>query len=423
MIPAQRIIKTISEHWRIIEVLVERYSGLSFSLQDVQNLISRQHPDWLGDKVFNEAYKLVNMEILIPQAKSSHLQLNQAVLEFSQYLLHEQQLGLAEEIHVLIDNLKRLSTKLELSINAKDLDDTRRYCRQMDDRVRKIIKQFDGNERAIQNIVDQAKADLTNLSLEKRYKAVIEAFDEYIEPMLEMIDINGGVKQTFDDVELILSNAVTSIERTGVLSSEKEILIQLRSRILEMYGISLASLRRCADVLMPLREELRKNTLLTQQVAEVLSQMRKKGVDNTLTEHSPHLSSDYQKSSLGTANQITAYMAELVDYQDEQMEMPDIADTVAQLPAALPDFDVVVHQTRARLKSAKRINNMLSWLSDSYQEVAADEVLYIYQKLANSGEVAINTSEKPETLQLKGATVTLYPYQAAALDSASSDKK
>ncbi|WP_111977003.1 hypothetical protein [Algibacillus agarilyticus] len=411
MIPAQRIIRTISEHWRVIEVIVERFAGLSFSLQDVQNLIARKEPEWPSDRVYKEAYKLVQMEIIIPQAKSSHLQLNQGVLEFAQYLLHEQQLGLAEEISLLIENLKRLADKLAASIRQDDYEDTRRYCRQMDDRVRKITKQFDANESAIYNIVENAKADLSNLSLDKRYRAVVEAFDEYIEPMLEMIDINGGVKQIFDEIEMILSNAIARIEHTGVMANEKEILIQLRSRILEMYGMSLGNLRRCADILMPLREELRKNTLLTQQVAEVLAQFRKKGIEQTIAQHVVHLSSDVQKNSLGSANQLTAYMAELANYEEAQLEMPNVSDTQAQLPPSLPDFDVVIHQA----KQQKNIKNMLTWLSDSYQDVAPDELLYLYQKLANADEMSISHSEQKETITLHDLTVNLHPYQAAPI--------
>ena len=50
----------------------------------------------------------------------------------------------------------------------------------MDDRVRKIIKLFLHNENAILNIVEQAKSNNAVQSVQKRYKAVIEAFDEYI---------------------------------------------------------------------------------------------------------------------------------------------------------------------------------------------------------------------------------------------------
>ena len=45
------------------------------------------------------------------------------------------------------------------------------------------------SDLAILNIVEQAKSNNAVQSLQKRYKAVIEAFDEYIEPMLEMVDI------------------------------------------------------------------------------------------------------------------------------------------------------------------------------------------------------------------------------------------
>ena len=96
-------------------------------------------------------------------------------------------------------------------------------------------------------------------SLQKRYQAVIEAFDEYIEPMLEMVDIRGDFHACFNTIEAQISAQIEQIDRLGKSYQDKRMLEQLRTRILEMHLVGRESLRKSADMLMPLREELRRN--------------------------------------------------------------------------------------------------------------------------------------------------------------------
>ncbi len=87
---------------------------------------------------------------------------------------------------------------------------------------------------------------------------------------------------TVSAVEAMLSDLLQIIEVTGTLNTEKETLIQLRTRLIEMNQVGRESLSRCADLLMPLRDELRRNTLLSRNASFLFGQMRKKGIDLTL---------------------------------------------------------------------------------------------------------------------------------------------
>ena len=202
MIPPRRILSILDQHWAVIERLINRYALSSFSIQDLQNVLKWANPDWNSETIYKEAQKLLQNDVVVSLAKSSQYELNRAIQEFAQYLLKEHQLGLAEELHVLVNDLKRRGDKLEQSGKARDNEELRRHTRIMDDRVRQITRQFAINESAILNIVEQAKKDETSIALHKRYAAVIEAFDEYISPVMAMVDVNGDFKLAFDKVEL-----------------------------------------------------------------------------------------------------------------------------------------------------------------------------------------------------------------------------
>lgn len=378
----------------------------SFSFQDVQALIKRFSPLLGSEQIYKEAQRLLQAEIFIPLAKSSQLELNRAVLDFAEYLLQEHNLGMAQDIQSRIHELNRLSLKLEQSAISRDAPELRRFIWQMDERIREVVKHFQNNETAILNLVDKAKSDERNLSLSRRYKAVMEAFDEYIDPMLQLVDINGPFQHTIGRLEALLSEQILQLEITGGLNTEKELLLQLRTRLLDMNQTGRESLTRSADALMPLREELRKNTLLSRNASAILGLMRKKGIEQILNPLIPAVSSDQQRFSLGSANQLTSYMAELAGYQDAEYQLPQQVDQPFNGSLQLPDYQTVLKQANA----AGQIDNLAQWLYEAYPELALDELLYLYQELSREPALQLAHQSEVITLQLQGYQLSLHPF-------------
>lgn len=415
MISPRKILKCLDEHWQVIEALIGRSNLGSFSFQDVQALIKRFNSGYSSEQIFKEAQRLLQAEVFIPLAKSSQLELNRAVLEFAEYLLQEHNLGMAEDIQSRIHELNRLARKLELAAKGRDASELKRFIWQMDERIREVVKHFAKNETAILNLVDKAKADERNLSLARRYSAVMEAFDDYIEPMLQLIDINGPFQATIAGLEALLSEQISALEISGGLSHEKELLLQLRTRLLDMNQIGRESLSRSADALMPLREELRKNTLLARNASAVLGLMRKKGIDLTLSQLPVVIASDSQRFSLGSANQLTSYMAELADYQQAEYQLPTQQDERVAPNLQLPDYDSVLSKAR----SSGSITNLARWLDESYPNLALDELLYLYQALSREDGLALNHYDQAVELTLQQHKLTLYPFSQEAKADAS----
>lgn len=406
----RKLIRCLDEHWTLIEWLVERSSHTSFSVQDVQHLIQRANPSLSSEQVFKEAQRLLHLEILIPLAKSSQLELNSTVLEFAQHLLHEEQLGLATDIESRVLELNRLAERMQQAALARDSYELRRFIRAMDERVREVLKQFSQNEQAILSLVERAKADESRLSLTKRYAAVMDAFDHYIDPVLSLVDINGSFQYSVSTIELQLSELIQQIEVTGVLQDNKEALLQLRTRLLEMNQTGRESLSRCADLLMPLRDELRRTTLLSRNASFLLGQMRKKGIEATLTHLVPSLRSDTQKFSLGSKNQMTSYMAELTHYEHEAYQLPEETSEASPLLMQVPELSEVIKRAQAD----SHISDLSQWLAQSYPELPLDELLFLYQELSRDDRLHLEHHAKASTLEVHGYRLTLHPYKRAA---------
>ncbi|CAM3482616.1 MULTISPECIES: hypothetical protein [Pseudoalteromonas] len=411
MIPAKKLLNTINEHWSVLELLFKRFKLADFSLKDVQNILKQKNPSWSSERIYKETNRLLQQEIIIPLAKSSQLEINRAIADFASFLLQEESLGLAEEITVLVKDLERLGNRIAQAGEEADYSELRRFSRIMDERVRKIVKLFEHNESAIMNLVEQAKSDTSTLSLGMRYKAVLEAFDEYIEPMLEMVDIHGPFQRCFDQIELQVSEQIDEIEQLGRGAADKRMLEQLRTRILDMHLIGRESLSRSADLLMPLREELRRNTLITRQASKVLGQIRKRGVDRLLSPVQPEFVSDIQRFNLGQKRHMVAYMASLVEFEHEEYQLPDHDDVPAYQSPNIPDYNSV--KTRFQQTGKKR-QALLGFLSDSYPDLEADEMLFLYQKLINESDLALSQEQQKSKITIASHTFSLYPFSAKA---------
>ncbi|MEJ6473970.1 hypothetical protein [Pseudoalteromonas piscicida] len=411
MIPAKKLLNTINEHWNVLELLFKRFKLADFSLKDVQNILKQKNPSWSSERIYKETNRLLQQEIIIPLAKSSQLEINRAIADFASFLLQEESLGLAEEITVLIKDLERLGNRIAQAGEEADYSELRRFSRIMDERVRKIVKLFEHNESAIMNLVEQAKSDTSTLSLGMRYKAVLEAFDEYIEPMLEMVDIHGPFQRCFDQIELQISEQIDQIEQLGRGAADKRMLEQLRTRILDMHLIGRESLSRSADLLMPLREELRRNTLITRQASKVLGQIRKRGVDRLLSPVQPEFVSDIQRFNLGQKRHMVAYMASLVEFEHEEYQLPDHDDVPAYQSPNIPDY----HSVKTRFQqTGKKRQALLGFLSDSYPDLEADEMLFLYQKLINESDLALSQEQQKSKITIASHTFSLYPFSAKA---------
>ncbi|WP_105168244.1 hypothetical protein [Pseudoalteromonas sp. T1lg23B] len=422
MIPAKKVLNTLNEHWGVLELLFKRFKMTDFSLKDVQNVIKHKNPQWTSERIFRETNRLLNQEIIIPLAKSSQLEINRAVADFASFLLQEEDLGLAEEITVLVKDLERLGTRLQQAGEEADFSELRRFSRIMDERVRKIVKLFQHNESAIFNIVEQAKSDNSTVSLQKRYRAVIEAFDEYIEPMLEMVDIRGQFHACFAVIELQISKQIDSIELFGRGAHDKRMLEQLRTRILDMHLIGRESLRKSADMLMPLREELRRNTLITRQAAKVLGMIRKNGVDRMLTAVQPEFVSDVQRFSLGQKRHMVAYMASLAQFEHDDYQLPDQTDVPAYHSPNIPDYqDVRTAFARTFANNGNKRQALLGFLTTQYPSLDADEMLFLYQKLVSDSDFELQQDNERSKVTINEHTFALYPFNASTVQEKNHD--
>jgi len=420
MIPPKRILQTLQDHWTSIQTLITRNDSNSITFQTLHALIQHQNPAFPPEQSFKEAQRLINNEIVIPLAKSSEFELNLPILEFAQFLLDEHTLGLAEEITVLVDDMEKLTIKVSRAAEEHDAYEVKRNLYRLDDRIRKVIKHFHHNEVAIANLVEEAKSQKSSIPLEKRYASVLDAFDQYIEPMLDMLDIFGKFRTTCDTIEALLSKLIEEADTTGHLKRDQQSFIHLRSRVLEVFQLGQQSLRRSTDILMPLRDELRKNTEVTRAVSKVLANIRKRGIDHRFHQETPVIATEVARHNLGLHRHIVSYLADVIEIKEDDIYLPDDDQIEPYHSIDIPEFSQVLKDA-----PTKPTNDLLAWLQQQYQDVPSEELLYLYLQLADEEQIELSDQRTKREYQIDHMRFIAHSLggQKKAIPSASTDDK
>ena len=107
---------------------------------------------------------------------------------------------------------------------------------------------------------------------------MLATWDEYVEPMIQLVSADGAFEQGVHRVEQVLMKLLGEQQRLGQLVDD-DLLLRTHARILEMQTTAQLTLRKARELLLPLREEARRHNAVTRGAALALSAIRKKGLD------------------------------------------------------------------------------------------------------------------------------------------------
>jgi hypothetical protein len=192
-----------------------------------------------------------------------------------EHLLNEQQLGLSESIIVHMEQFDKLSVNLLKAVKNRDSDLLFRVIKKINRQTQTIKRQTLHNYKAIQNIVAESKKRDITIPLKQRYADIIDAWDQYISPMGEMIDPWGAFDPNTDKVINRLEKAVDTLEKLGALRSERENIHVAKQMLIDMRVLIINNFKISRELLQPLYEIARLNSKVTRGTSIVLEYVRK----------------------------------------------------------------------------------------------------------------------------------------------------
>jgi hypothetical protein len=391
MIEPKRVLRALAEHWALLEPLCEHFDQGTLSLSELRLQLAAQQLDSTPQDITNLLDVWIRLDILVPVAKSpNRFELNAQIHDFLSYLRREHRLGLCLEIEAYLRHLERLAGYIQDAFDIRDANDLARQLRLLDMRVRDVLKKLANDEQALVAVADRAKTSDRQIPLRQRYAEVLATWDEYVEPMIQLVNADGAFEQGVRKVENVLLRLLTEQQRLGHLVDD-DMLLRTHARILEMQTSAQLTLRHARELLLPLREEARRHNAVTRGAALALSAIRRKGLDAVPQAAMPMFTRP-QSTFLGSASQVEAYVYALARFEPKPAKFPKASGSTRK--GEPPKAPRTVKEMLERCEDALPLPDLMVWLLEQEPTGATDELLYWFSRLSRDKRFARDRLER-----------------------------
>lgn len=374
----------LHRHWEVIEHLARLSRELSaFAEEQVLQVIARYSPQADAQEPASVLRSLCTADLLQVLSRTDDLQLNPLVLDFVRGLTREHELGLSSVLKARVEAIRQATAQLNDGLEQQDVDRMRSGAAHLSELFRHIGQQLDQDRHAILELAERAKSGDAAMPIERRYRAVLEAYDQYVEPMNEMMDsgLGGTFYPHLEAAEQALDSAVEKLSVQGALYSHRLQLRQVAYQAKELRRLGRVVAQQCADTLLPLREEARQHNQLSAAVSELLGRVRKQGLRRALRQEGSAsrlpVWQRERRARLQLGDEIRALMAQARRFEPREEPFPE---ALAGEPADLLAW-VDERALRQALEEALPVSNLLLWLQQYAPSLPDATLLRLYHDL------------------------------------------
>lgn len=403
------LVFALYNHWSVVEWLVQRSREIpAFETEQVLALIGKVDPGTPRDAREAVLRALINTEILRVLPRDELLQLNPYVLEFVRGLTREHELGLSAVLQARVQGIRDATGRLNEAIEGNDLDLLRQSAVQLTELFRQIAQQLDQDRHAILDIAEKAKSTEAHVPAERRYRQVLQAYDDYIEPMAAMMDSgpSGSFYRLLEEAERRIDYCQEKLAVQGALYTLRMLVRQTSFQVKELRRLGREVLKQCSDTLLPLREELRRHNSLSAAVSQLLGQVRKRGLSRTFRHPDFPVWRAERPRRVSVGYEVRTIMAEALAFEPVSLAFPEEAP--AESAAELQFVDG--GELRERLAASGHVPSLLDWLRANYAHLDDATVLRLYHELVGEPDWNFQQADLPRSTDLERLRVTHYPH-------------
>lgn len=325
-------------------------------------------------------------------------------------LLQEHRLGLSESIQAHIAHLDEQSQRLLQATTEHDAHAIAIGVKKFWQHTQDIKHQVHNNLQAIRNIVAEAKKQETNKPLRQRYADVIDAWDQYITPMGEMIEARGAFDTIIDSAIGRMGQAISNLDSAGALISEVSNIRSVLQMLNDMRWLILRNFQLARDVLKPLYEVARLNSKVTRGASVVLDNLQKGRFKQVAEYATLQLYRRPRVSMVSPDSALLAYyfgVKEVEESPPPRIRLPATGERQAATRVPPLNNATVLKQ----LKKDLPIDDMLAWSIERFPEHPThkllDIVLLAFSESSLSVERGARQTYLTATHQIEGPSLTV----------------
>jgi hypothetical protein len=408
----------LHKHWEVVEVLARASRELpSFSEEQILAAVGKASSESDLDERAGILRALSNTEILQRLPRSSELQLNPLVLEFVRGLTREHELGLSSVLKARVEALRDATQELNDGVEHDNTDQLRAAAARLSELLRQISQQLDQDRHAILELAEQAKSGDSGMPLARRYRRVLDAYDQYVEPMNQMMDTgaSGTFYRYLESAEQSLDHAAWQLNVQGALYSHRLQLRQVAYQAKELRRTGRVVAQQCADTLLPLREELRQNNTLSSAISALLGEVRKKGLRRSLPARKDSLNLPVWRAErprrISVGDDVLEVMAEALHFSPQVQTFPEELEPEQSHIADWVDEQLL----REHLSESLPVEHLFDWLTQHYGDLPDAVLLRLYHDLARNTDWQCEQASYSSTTDLQKVRVHHYPHMLSSL--------
>lgn len=418
MFNPRSLVYVLYTHWDTVEVLVRlSREFVVFTNDQALSCIARVSPQLDAEGQGAVLRMLVNADVLQLLPRSSDLQLNAYVLEFVRGLTREHELGLTAVLQARVAAIREATEGLNEGMTATDMDRVRWSANKLAELFRQISLQLEQDRHALFELAENAKSSDSSTPVTQRYRRVLEAFDQYVEPMNQMMDTGpeGTFYRHLEEAERALDLAGEQLMVQGALYSHRLQLRQIAHQAKELRRFGRLVAQQCADTLLPLREELRQHNALSSAISLLLSQVRKRGLRRSLSRTAEGASLPVWRNERGfrlqLGDEVRGIMAAVQNYVPQSVAFP------LDMPVEPEHLLELVDETgvREHLQRSLPVDNLLNWLRTHYRHLQDATLLRLFHDLQHEPGWQCEPAELVQATDLQTIRVLHHPHRMSVV--------
>lgn len=385
-------LKLLSSEWAL---LVEIFESSKTGPIDHSTLLQLIDANKRTDR---DVYALLNLllesgAIGQPLSGETLYQLGGLTETIVSHLLQEHRLGLSESIQAHIQRLDELSQRLLRGAMESDAHQILSAAKKLREHTQDIKHQISNNLFAIRNIVSGAKKSEIAKPLRQRYAEVIEAWDQYITPMGDMIDVGRAFDSTIDQSISRMDQAISHLESSGALMSEISNLRTSRQMLNDMRWHAVRNFQVARDVLRPLYEIARINSKVTRGCSIILDAFQKERQKELDPFPILPLYRQMRASFVSPTSALMSYYYGVKDVEDRPP--PTItAPRDTERNSVVKALPLNIRAVLAHLRSDMPIEDLVGWIIRHYGEHSTGKLLDIVLSACSERSLAVQKNER-----------------------------
>lgn len=385
-------LKLVAQEWDLIVKLFEinKSSPIDYSSL-IQIIDDYKEKD---TNTFDLINKFIEFGVLEKTLSTEDLyQLGDLTEHEVRHLLNEQRLGLSESIQIYISKLESLSNDLLKATTEYDQFGITDNCKKIRDYTQDVKREINRNFQAIRNIVAESKKQATTKPLKQRYTDVIFAWEQYIKPMGDMIDIQGAFDAILDRTIKRIEQASNELEKSGALISQIENVQLQKSFLNDMRWHILINFQQAREILKPLYDVARLNSKVTRGASIVIEYIQKSRWNEISQIANLELFSKPRMSLISTQSALMKYYCGYREIKNTPSPtIPSFSAMSEYKNTQSPPFDM--KQALKQLKIELPIDDIVAWSIKSFPEISTNDVLDIILMCYNEKSLKLSMGEQ-----------------------------